>query len=116
MPRPPKERRVGHIPDVKYFKPAGIPARDLEEVVLTMEEVEAIRLKDQEELTQQEAADKMHVSRATFQRVLKEARKKIADAMIDGMAIRFEGGDYKLVNKPRRRRRRREVNEGDGYK
>ena len=105
MPRPPKERRVEQIPEIKYFKPSGIPARELEEVVLTMEEVEAIRLKDQEELTQQECADKMHVSRATFQRVLKEARKKIADAMIDGKAIRFEGGDYRLVKKRRQCRK-----------
>ncbi|AZR73306.1 hypothetical protein BBF96_07865 [Anoxybacter fermentans] len=99
MPRPPKERRVEFIPEVKYFKPAGVPVRDLEEVVLTIEEVEAIRLKDKEGLMQEECADRMQVSRATFQRVLMEARKKIADALIEGKAIRVQGGDYRLAVK-----------------
>ena len=99
MARPPKERRVEFIPEVKYFKPAGIPKRNLQEVNLTLEEVEAIRLKDQEGLTQQECAERMEVSRPTFQRVLTEARRKIANAFIDGKAIRFEGGDYRLAEK-----------------
>ncbi len=99
MPRPPKERRVEYIPKIKYFKPAGIPMRDLEEVVLTIEEVEAIRLKDQEGLRQEECAKKMQVSRPTFQRILMIARKKISDALIQGKAIRFEGGDYRLAGK-----------------
>lgn len=101
MPRPPKERQVGYIPKVTYFKPAAIPMRDLDEVVLTIEEVEAIRLKDREGLMQEEAALQMKVSRATFQRILTEARKKISDALIGGKAIRFEGGDYRLVRKYR---------------
>ncbi|MCK8827657.1 DUF134 domain-containing protein [Natroniella acetigena] len=99
MVRPTKERRVENIPEVKFFKPAGIPKCKLEEISLTIEEIEAIRLKDKEGLTQQEAADRMEVSRPTFQRILTEVRKKIAKALIDGKAIRFQGGDYKF--KPR---------------
>jgi predicted DNA-binding protein (UPF0251 family) len=89
------------MPEVTYFKPAGIPMRDLDEVVLTIEEVEAIRLKDREGLMQEEAALQMQISRATFQRILTEARKKVSDALIGGKAIRFEGGDYRLVRKHR---------------
>ncbi|MFW5976613.1 MAG: DUF134 domain-containing protein [Bacillota bacterium] len=98
MPRPPKKRNIKNIPEVKFFKPAGIPMRILEEVNLRMEEVEAIRLKDIKELTQQECAEKMNVSRPTFQRILINARKKIGEALIQGKAIRFKGGDYKLVS------------------
>ena len=99
MPRPPKERRVEFVPEIRYFKPAGIPKRELSEICISLEEVEAIRLKDLEGLNQQECAEKMEISRPTFQRVLSEARKKIAKAMIDGKAIRFEGGDYRLAEK-----------------
>lgn len=96
MPRPPKERRVEFIPKIKYFKPAAVPMRDLEEVILTIEEVEAIRLKDLEGLLQEECAERMKISRATFQRILLDARSKIADALVMGKAIRFGGGDYYL--------------------
>lgn len=99
MVRPTKKRRVANIPDVKFFKPAGIRKRDLEEIVLSLEEVETIRLKDGEGLTQQEAADKMEVSRPTFQRVLTKARKKISEALLEGKALKFEGGNYDF--KPR---------------
>jgi len=97
MARPPKERRVEFIPENKYFKPAGIPLRNIKEVNLTIEEVEAIRLKDSLGLNQEECAQRMNVSRPTFQRVLTCARGKIAEALIQGKAIRFRGGDYKLV-------------------
>lgn len=99
MGRPPKERRVGYIPEVKFFKPVGIPKRELKEVSLTIEEVEAIRLKDKEGLTQQEASERMEVSRPTFQRILTEARKKITDALIEGKSLKFRGGNYRF--KPR---------------
>ena len=99
MARPPKPRRVEYIPEVKFFKPAGIPRRSLKEINLSMEEVEAIRLKDQEGLTQKKCSERMEISRPTFQRVLTSARRKIADALIEGMSIRFEGGDYKVAEK-----------------
>lgn len=99
MARPTKERRVEYLPEIKYFKPAGIPLRDIEEVNLTIEEVEAIRLKDKESLNQEECARRMNISRPTFQRVLTGAREKIAEALIYGKAIRFHGGDYRLADK-----------------
>ena len=96
MPRKPKCRRVAFIPGVTYFKPAGIPLRFLEEVCISVEEIEAIRLKDLEELEQEEGALQMNVSRPTFQRVLASARRKIADALLNGKAVRIEGGHYEL--------------------
>jgi predicted DNA-binding protein (UPF0251 family) len=99
MVRPTKKRRVANIPDIKFFKPAGVRKHELEEVVLSLEEVEAIRLKDKKKLTQQQAAEKMEVSRPTFQRILTEARQKIADALLSGKALKFAGGDYDF--KPR---------------
>lgn len=96
MPRPRLCRRVGVEPGVTYFKPAGIPIKELEEVVLTVDEFEAIRLKDLEGLEQEAAAKKMNISQPTFFRLLDSARKKIADAIVNGKAIKIEGGKYKL--------------------
>jgi predicted DNA-binding protein (UPF0251 family) len=96
MARPFKCRRVAFMPDVTYFKPAGIPLRALEEVRLTVEEAEAIRLKDLEGLEQEEGAEKMNISRPTFQRVLASARQKIAGALLNGKAIRIEGGNFEM--------------------
>jgi len=100
VPRPLKCRRVAFLPGVTYFKPAGIPLRSLEEVRLSVEEAEAIRLKDFERLEQEEGAEKMNISRPTFQRVLSSARQKIADALLNGKAIRIEGGNFEMS--PRR--------------
>ena len=97
MPRPIKWRRVAFIPSVTYFKPAGIPLRVLEEVCLSVEEAEAIRLKDTEGLEQEQGAEKMNISRPTFQRVLGSARQKIADALLNGKAIRIEGGNFEMA-------------------
>ncbi|GEA13763.1 UPF0251 protein [Moorella sp. E308F] len=97
MPRPPKCRRVEFIPGITYFKPAAVPLRQLEEVVLAVEELEAIRLKDIEGLEQEECAARMRVSRPTFFRILGAARSKVADALINGKAIRVEGGVYRLA-------------------
>ena len=94
MVRPIKERQVEGLPDASYFKPAGIPVRLLEESVMTIEEAEALRLSDYEKLSQVEAAEKMKVSRATYQRILESARFKIADALFNGKAIRIDGGNY----------------------
>ena len=92
MPRPCCQRRVGFSPDATYFKPAGVPLRELEEVVLTLDELEALRLADLNGLYHDQAADQMKVSRATFGRIAEEARRKVADALIHGMALRIEGG------------------------
>ncbi|RLE38001.1 hypothetical protein DRJ17_05235 [Candidatus Woesearchaeota archaeon] len=97
MPRPRILRRVGFRPGIVFFKPAGIRMVDLEEVVLTVDESEAIRLKDYLSLDQKEAAEKMNVSQPTFSRLVEAARKKIADALVNGKAIRIEGGNFEYV-------------------
>ena len=97
MPRPIKWRRVAFIPETTYFKPAGIPMRVLEEVRLSVEEAEAVRLKDLEGLEQEQGAEKMNISRPTFQRVLVSARQKIAEALLKGKAIRIEGGNFEMA-------------------
>ncbi|MBN1161027.1 MAG: DUF134 domain-containing protein [Dehalococcoidales bacterium] len=97
MSRPRKYRRVEYVPDITYFKPAGAPLRDVDEVRLSVEEAEAIRLKDLEGLEQEEGAEKMNVSRPTFQRVLASARRKIADVLLNGKAIRIEGGNFEMT-------------------
>ncbi len=97
MPRPIKCRLVSSIPGTVYFKPAGIPLRDLEEIVLTVDEMEAIRLKDIDDLEQGHCANKMDISRATYQRVLESARRKIANALVNGKAIKIQGGVIKLA-------------------
>jgi predicted DNA-binding protein (UPF0251 family) len=84
------------MPEVTYFKPAGIPLRVLEESRLSVEEVEAIRLKDLDGLEQEECASKMNISRQTFQRVLGSARRNIADALLNSKAIRIEGGNFEM--------------------
>jgi len=94
MPRPMKLRQVAMTPAVTFFKPAGVPMAALEVVTLALEEVEAIRLKDSENLHQEECAGRMGVSRATFHQVLESARGKLADAILNGKAIRMEGGTF----------------------
>lgn len=96
MAREPKCRQVEFIPKVVVFNPAGIPKSSLNETVVKVEELEAIRLKDLLGLEQEECAEKMGVSRPTFQRILTEAREKIAGALIEGKTIRIAGGDYCL--------------------
>lgn len=95
MPRRRRRRRVGFRPDFRYFGPGK--GGSTEEVVLKIEELEAIRLKDFEGLNQEEAAEKMGVSQPTFHRTLVSAREKIAEALVVGKALRVEGGDYKMV-------------------
>lgn len=96
MARPKKQRIVSGSPEISYFKPRGIPMRNLSEVVLTIDECEAIRLADLERLNHVEASQCMGVSRATFGRILQNARRTTAEALIRGKAIRFEGGSYTI--------------------
>ncbi len=96
MARPFKKRRVGCNPEANYFKPRGIPVADLDEVVLTMDELEAIRLADLEECYQEAAAQQMEVSRQTFGNIIKSAHKKIAAALVQGKALKIEGGIIKM--------------------
>ena len=97
MGRIPKWRRVAFIPEITYFKPVGVPLRALGKVRLSVEEAEAIRLKDLEGLEQEECAQRMSISRPTFHRVLESARSKLADALLNGKAIRIEGGNFEMA-------------------
>jgi len=99
MPRPKCFRHVCGIPDKNYFKPRGIPVSMLEEVVLTLDEFEAIRLADYEQLYQEEAAKRMNISRQTFGRIIEDAHKKIADVLINGKALKIEGGEVTFEEK-----------------
>ena len=97
MPRPRIYRIVGFQPNVTYFKPAGVRMASLTEIILTVDEFESIRLKDLLGLDQGKAAKKMNISQPTFHRLLLSARKKLADAIINGKAIKIEGGNYKMI-------------------
>lgn len=87
MPRPKSRRYINFNPDVTYFKPRGIPLYDLTVVSLTIEEAEALRLKNVEGFDQIECAEKMKTSQSTFQRILSSAYNKISDAIINGKAL-----------------------------
>lgn len=92
MPRPKLRRRINFDPNVTYFKPLGIPMRDLEVVELTTEEIEAYRLRHIKDLDQRQSADKMRTSPSTYQRILYSANEKIADALVNGKAIKIIKG------------------------
>lgn len=77
-------------PHSSYFKPAGVPVRELAEIILTSAEFEALRLKDEQKLDQQVCAQHMDISQPTFHRLLQTARTKIAQAIVGGKAIRIE--------------------------
>jgi predicted DNA-binding protein (UPF0251 family) len=85
------------MPESDYFKPRGIPLSALEEVVLTVDEFEALRLADLESLYQEEAAGKMNVSRQTFGRIIDSAHKKVAEALVKGKALKIEGGEFEMA-------------------
>lgn len=97
MSRPRQCRRVCLAPNITYFKPAGIRTIDLEEINLTIDEYEAIRLKDLEGLDQEECAKKMHISQPTFHRLIYSARKKISDCIVNGKALLVKGGNVELI-------------------
>jgi len=97
MARPRNCRRIGSLPEINYFKPRGIPLSVLKEVILTVDEFEAIRLADLEGLYQEQAAEKMNVSRQTFGRMIESAHRKVADTLIQGKALRIEGGEFEMA-------------------
>lgn len=107
MPRPRKCRTVSAAPLAAYFKPRGIPMTQLKEELLPVEGLEAMRLFDLDNLDQQAAAQRMGISRPTFSRVLAEARKTVSRALVGGLALRIEGGDYEVVPHEDHRKRRR---------
>ncbi len=96
MPRPCCMRHIGFRPPAGLFKPAGVPACALEQVTLALDEVEALRLADLNGLHHEQAAAEMEISRPTFSRIVEEARRKVADALIHGKALRLEGGAVRM--------------------
>ena len=108
MPRPQKPRLVCHEPEAVYFKPRGVPLMDLEEVVLGLDETEALRLADLEGCSQEQVGERMRISRATVGRMLESARRKVAEALVHGKALRIGGGvtQQPLEADPTRRGRR----------
>src|SRR4030042_1430224 len=99
MARPFKCRCVCGNPRAYYFKPRAVSILQLGEVVLAIDEFEAIRLADLEGLYQEDAAKKMNISRQTFGNIVESAHKKIADAIVNAKALKFEGGVVKLMIK-----------------
>ena len=100
MPRPKRCRRVsGRLDDLggMLFKPAGRPARDTPETVLSLDELEALRLADMHGLHHGDAAARMNVSRQTFGRIVAEARRKVADALVMGRSLRIYGGNVEMA-------------------
>lgn len=96
MARPIKCRRISCTPAARYFKPVGIPLRELDEIVLGLDELEAMRLADLEGLYQVDAAEKMDISRQTIGNILNSAHRKLADALLNGKALRIgpdDGGE-----------------------
>jgi hypothetical protein len=118
MPRPRRRRLVRFKPSVVYFKPAGIMLSNLKNETISFDEFEAVRLKDLEQLDQKDAAKRMKISQPTFHRLVLEARKKIANALVNGKSIKIEGGNYKMVQqsvKPGMRRGRGMGGRGRGF-
>ena len=87
MPRPRKRRRLSRLPQPAIYKPAGVPLDGLRQVLLLAEELEALRLADVEGLSQSQAAEQMGISRSTFQRMLERARRQVAYALVEGLAL-----------------------------
>ncbi|MFH1914210.1 MAG: DUF134 domain-containing protein [Pseudomonadota bacterium] len=117
MGRRKKKRMVEAEPCAVFYKPQGIPMRELESLVLSVEGLETLRLVDGERMQQIEAADRMGVSRPTLSRILTEARTTVALALSGGKAIRVEGGEYLLASETcckLRRRRRCQMTTGTG--
>ena len=107
MSRPFSSRHISVSPAVSTFHPSGLPIENLAEVVLTLDELESLRLADHERLYHEEAARRMNVSRPTFSRIIESARRKVAGALVLGMSIRIGGGPVHLSEAGCCRRRRR---------
>lgn len=98
MARPRKWRKVCSLPDNNRFGPLDTALNPEEFVIMAVDEYETIRLIDLEGLTQEECSEKMHIARTTVQRIYSDARKKIAESLIEGKILLIEGGDYKLCS------------------
>ena len=101
MVRPRKLRFVGMEPGFRMFKPVGIPAVDMEQIVLTLDEFEAIRLVDFDGMNHEGASELIGVSRPTLSRLVEQARHKVADAVVTGKVLVIEGGNVEMVSRGR---------------
>ena len=119
MPRPRHFRRIAYLPQATFYKPRGVPLSVLKHITLTVDELEAVRLADLQGLYQEQAAEKMNVSRQTFGRIIDSAHKKIADALVNGKALSIEGGivelDTTTLPEPPHRFRRGPSRRGRGF-
>ncbi|SDE65355.1 DUF134 domain-containing protein [Rhodospira trueperi] len=97
MPRPRKRRHIRIDPVVRFYKPQGVPMRQLRVITIKDEELEALSLADAKGLDQEEAAAFMNISRSTFSRILARARHAVAMALTQGAALEIRGGDFHLV-------------------
>lgn len=102
MPRPVKHRRVCSLPETNLFGPLTGPHSRRERILMTVEEYETIRLMDLEGLMQEECARRMNVARTTVQRIYVEARRKVATALVNGMVLQIEGGNFQLCQDPQK--------------
>jgi predicted DNA-binding protein (UPF0251 family) len=108
-------RWIRHQPIVQFYKPQGVPMGQLRGITLSLDGLEALRLADAEGLEHEQAAEMMGISRPTFSRLLAEARAIVAKGLVNGWAIRIEGGNYKLAGEaPPRDRGRRRCRRGAG--
>jgi uncharacterized protein len=98
MPRPRKWRKVCSLPDSNRYGPLNTPIAQEQFVIMTVDEYETIRLIDLEGFTQEECADQMHIARTTVQRMYNDARRKLAESLVNGKILRIEGGDYQLCD------------------
>lgn len=119
MPRPKKRRRVCSLPENKRFGPMGMRRMGKEVIIMSVDEYETIRLIDFNNFTQKECSEQMDIARTTVQGIYDEARKKLADSLVNGKIIAIEGGDYSLCtnsNKPCGKvcRRREIINKKEG--
>ena len=96
MARPRKYRRISINPPVRFYKPQGIPMRQLRVVSLMEEELEALSLADVKEMDHESAAVLMNVSRPTFSRILAQAHKAVATALVNGAALRIENDERRV--------------------
>lgn len=92
MPRPKCCRQIFAMPEKIRFQPEGVKASIFVEVLLNLDEYEAIRLADLEGLYQAQAAARMNVSRQTFGRIIEVAHRKVADVLVNGKVLRIDGG------------------------
>ncbi len=98
MPRPRKWRKVCCLPEIRRFGPLDFPANTTELINMTVDEYEAIRLIDLEGFTQEKCAGQMNIARTTVQGIYNNARKKVAESLVNGKVLFIEGGEYQLCD------------------